>query len=54
MDALPVRMCVVVPLENGTYEAYCIACGWHGVPKKAERSAENLARHHTCRRRGES
>jgi len=50
---LPVRMCIVVPLDDGTYEAYCIACHWQGRPKPSRRSAESQARRHTCRKRGD-
>lgn len=49
---LPVRMCVVVPLENGTHQPYCIACGWEPRPRPSKRAAETLARHHSCPRRG--
>jgi hypothetical protein len=44
----PTRFCVVVPLEDGTYEPYCIACRWLGKPKKTYRLAESAARRHTC------
>lgn len=50
---LPVRMCIVVPLDDGTYEPYCIACHWSGRPKRTRRMAENQARHHTCRKKGD-
>ena len=51
---LPVRMCIVVPLDDGTYEPYCIACPWSGRPKRTARMAETQARHHTCRKRGDT
>lgn len=51
MKELPTRMCVVVPMEDGTYQPYCIACHWQ--PRKTLRSktaAEAKARQHCCPR----
>jgi hypothetical protein len=46
-------MCVVVPLENGTYQGYCLGCAWITTPKKSKRAAETLAGRHNCRKRGD-
>lgn len=48
-------MCVVIPLDNGKFQAYCIACHWSSPPKHLDYSAANAALRHDCadrRKRG--
>lgn len=49
--ALPVRMCVVVPLDGDRWQGYCIACHWASQTKRTKKAAEAVARRHTCRKR---
>lgn len=46
---IPVRMCVAVPMEDGSYQAFCIACKWLR-PAKTKAAAERKALRHSCPR----
>lgn len=52
-NVMPVRMCVVVPLDNGNWQAYCIACKWEPNDQRSKAAAERQARRHTCRKKGQ-
>lgn len=52
MKELPVRMCAVVPTEDGRHQAFCIACGWLAKPQATKAAAERVAKRHSCRKRG--
>lgn len=52
-NVMPVRMCVVVPLDNGNWQAYCIACKWEPNDQRSKAAAERQARRHTCRKKGD-
>lgn len=47
---LPIRMCVVVQLEDGQWQGYCIACHWQPRASKTKPAAERKASRHTCPR----
>jgi hypothetical protein len=55
LNSMPVRMCVVVPQEDGTFKPYCIACHWQPVvASRTKVAAERKAMRHTCRKKGDS
>lgn len=54
LSQIPVRMCIAVQLENGLWQAYCIACHWSGTELRTKEAAERSARRHTCRKRGDA
>lgn len=45
----PARFCVVVPREDGSFEAFCIACHWLRE-RKTKAQAERAAARHECPR----
>lgn len=54
INSIPIRMCAVVPLEDGRHQAFCIACGWTGRPMATKGAAERQARRHSCRKKGDT
>lgn len=54
LSKVPIRMCAVVPLENGRHQAFCIACGWTGTGLRTKDAAERQARRHSCRKVGDA
>jgi hypothetical protein len=53
ISRIPIRMCVVVPREDGRHQAFCIACHWTGRPMATQAAAERQARRHSCRKKGD-
>lgn len=49
----PARFVIVVPREDGSYEAFCIACHWQRNRKTRE-AATRSGGHHECPRRSDA